>query len=532
MASGKKTATLKAANIRILIDTQISLHEIAAQRLDLPVSQIKTVTILRRSTDARQRRIFYVYTLVVRLELSVAELDGLLKQNDISLYLEKKIAFPASTPSARGRPVVVGCGPAGIFAAFSLAERGIPPLVFEQGEPVEERARTVRRFWQQGELNPSSNVFFGAGGAGTFSDGKLTSRSKSSLKKKIFEILVDAGADDHILYENKPHIGTDKLQKIIPALVELLKTKGVEFRFNTKVTDIDIENGRVTGLSAGSEIIRTGDLFLASGHSARDFYEMLFRKGVQLKGKDFAVGLRIEHPQEFIDQALLGIWAGSPLLGSADYFMSFKDAASGRGVYTFCMCPGGTVIGCTTEPDGLCINGMSTSARHTFHANAAVVVTVRHADFNSDDVLAGIAFQRELEKKAFQLGGEPFFAPAQRAADFMRTGSENYSPAPLSSSYRPGTACADLRSLLPDYLCQPLQRGLAAFDLKIPGFLREGILIGPETRTSAPVRIVRDPRSYHAVGVDGLIPVGEGAGYAGGIVSSAVDGMQAALHFK
>jgi uncharacterized protein len=531
MAEDIERLTVRIINLRHAADRETGLEQIIAAFLDVAESCLTDARILRRAIDARHERVDFVYTVAVTVAADRAALQAVLAHPGVSQHQEQALPATSKISRLKERPVVIGCGPAGLFAALTLVERGVPPIVIERGERIKERAASVDLFWQQGLLNPESNTLYGEGGAGTFSDGKLTTRTKSLLKEKVFRTLIDMGADPAIAFESKPHIGTDRLQKIIPALVDELQRRGADFVFETRMSDIRIEHGRVTGLTAGGKYIPTETIFLATGHSARDLYRLLQDKGVLLEPKGFAAGLRIEHPQELINKAMLGPWSQHPALGSADYFFTYKDAESGRGVYSFCMCPGGFVIGCTTSDGELCTNGMSTYGRDTGRANAAIVVTVRENDFADQGPLGGIAFQEQLEKAAFAAGGGGFFAPVQRVLDFMGSMPSDLPAQDIQCSYSPGVNPADLRLLLPDFMRGPLLRGLAAFDKKLHGFISEGVLVGVETRTSSPVRIVRDKDTFHASGIRGLIPVGEGSGYAGGIVSSSVDGVQAALHF-
>ncbi len=522
--------TLRIINIRHGADQDITLREVVADCLCMPQPGISHIKILRRATDARQKRLDIVYTVAVTVMADQAVLQRLLARPDISEHQEPEL--PVFIKARCGtRPIIIGSGPAGLFAALTLVERGIPPIIIERGERISSRAKTVDLFWKQGLVNPESNVLYGEGGAGTFSDGKLTTRTKSPHKELVFRTLVAMGADPAIAFDGKAHIGTDRLQKIIPALVDELQRRGADFLFETRVSDIAIEQGRVTGLTAGGRFFPAEAVFLATGHSSRDMYRMLHDRGAQIAPKGFAVGLRIEHEQRFIDTAMFGHWAQHPALGSADYFLSYKDGQSGRGVYSFCMCPGGFVIGCATHDGELCTNGMSTWSRDAGRANAALVVTLRDNDFVAEGPLGGIVFQERLEKAAFLAGGGNFFAPAQTAADFVSAACPSGDVRDKPCSYAPGIRTTDLGSLLPEFISAPLRRAICAFDKKMPGFMQEGLLIGIETRTSSPVRLVRSSRTYHSTTVRGLVPIGEGSGYAGGIVSSAVDGIQGALHF-
>jgi len=412
-----------------------------------------------------------------------------------------------------------------------LLDRGARPIIIERGERIAHRVCAVEAFWSRGSLNSESNVLYGEGGAGTFSDGKLTTRIKSSLKREVLKALAEYGAPSEILYLSKPHVGTDLLRKIIPCMVDDLKCRGADFIFNTALRDIQIDQGQVRAVTAGSERHKTRHLFLAAGHSARDVYMLLHAKGVRLEAKGFAVGLRIEHPQELINARQFGLRGTSLAPCPADYFLTFSDQQSRRGVYTFCMCPGGVVIGCASASGQLCTNGMSAHQRDSGWSNAAVVVTVLKEDFCGAHQLAGVEFQERLENRAFQLGGGCYHAPAQRAVDFVSGKASQASGPSIVCTYRPGITEANLSGLLPESIHGALCRALRAFDRRMPGFVSEGVLVGVETRSSSPVRIVRDAGSFQALGVRGLIPIGEGSGYAGGIMSSAVDGMRAALSF-
>lgn len=531
MVVDKKTITLKISDLRHPVFAQKDLAEMAAQRLGVDRSAITSFKIIRRATDARQRRVDFVYTVLVTVQASSHNISLMLQRPGVATFHEPKQPAPAIVRH-KYRPVIVGTGPAGLFAALTLVERGVKPILLEQGERVPERTKRVKAFWERGVLHPFSNVLFGEGGAGTYSDGKLTTRIKSPFKEKVLKTLVEYGADPEILYDAKPHIGTDRLRMIIPALVDDLQRKGADFHFGAVVTDIDIRNGKVCGVVA-NETIETRHVFLATGHSSRDIFRMLRMKGVAFERKNFAVGLRIEHPQEFIDQAMI---KGKKkdftrFVLPASYTLTFKDQISGRGVYSFCMCPGGRVIGCAEEPDILCTNGMSTSQRETPWANAAIVVTVMTHDFMGEDPFAGVEFQTMLEHQAYTFGGGGFKAPVQTAADFIMPLGQQASSEIPHCSYRPGVRPADLRTLFPVWLREPLQRALLAFEKKIPGFISEGVLIGVETRTSCPLRIVRNPKTFCTPAVEGLIPIGEGSGYAGGIMSCAVDGICSALAY-
>jgi len=525
MAVQSKTYRLKITGLRLgETDTQ-ALRAALAQALGVATVRIESVRILRRSLDARQRMLCYEYSLAADICLTAEEFERINSDSRVSLYQEEPLPVGPRL-SLTQRPVVVGCGPAGLFAALALVERGCPPLVLERGERISDRVAAVQAFWKRGELNPESNVVFGEGGAGTFSDGKLTARGSSPFKQRVLEELVACGADSDILFETRAHVGTDRLRRVIPALVERLQQQGVEFRFGTRLDDIVVEQGRVRGVRIAGRVLETGLVVLAVGHSARDTVRMLASRGMRIEPKGFAVGARIEHPQELIDCAMRRDESTRSAYGPADYALKYQDTACGRGVYSFCMCPGGLVIGCSSQPETLCVNGMSFSNRAGSRANAAIVVTVAPDDFSSSGPLGGIVFQEHIEHLAYAAGAIPYYAPAQRAADFMR-GFCSFDLPLADISFTPGVTPADLASVLPGFIVEPLRRAFAEFDKKIPGFIEQGILIGAETRTSSPVRMLRDPDTFQAAGIAGLVPVGEGAGYSGGIVSSAVDGLRA-----
>ncbi len=518
---------LQITGVRLDVADVPALREALAFVLAVPVERISSVRILRRSLDARQRKLHYEYSLAADVVLNHEDLARVLSDRKVSLYQDKPL--PPTGPKLRlkQRPVVVGAGPAGLFAALGLAERGNPPLVIERGGQIPDRVEGVQAFWKHGELNPESNVVFGEGGAGAFSDGKLTARGTSPFKQRILEELVFCGADEEIVYDARPHMGTDRLRRVIPALVERLRKQGVEFLFNTRMDDIEVEQGCLRGIQTTDGKITTENLVLAVGHSARDTVRMLSGRGMRLQPKGFAVGVRIEHPQALIDSSMRRDAHTSGLAGAAEYSVKYTDIESGRGVYSFCMCPGGLVIGCSSQPGTLCVNGMSFSSRGGARANAALVVTISPDDITGEGVLGGIALQEHVEQLAYTAGSQPYYAPAQSAADFTN-GLVCSDRSFADVSYMPGVTPADFGGLLPGFIVEPLRRALQAFDKKIPGFIEQGILVGVETRTSSPVRMVRDSETFQSLGITGLFPVGEGAGYAGGIVSSAVDGLRAA----
>ncbi|MGL4372677.1 MAG: NAD(P)/FAD-dependent oxidoreductase, partial [Turicibacter sp.] len=414
------------------------------------------------------------------------------------------------------------------FSALILAEMGYNPIVFERGGSVEDRVKSVQDFWKDGILDPNSNVQFGEGGAGTFSDGKLTTRVKDLRGRKVLEALVEAGAPEDILYTAHPHIGTDLLREVVKNIREKIISLGGEIHFNTTVTDFMIEEGQIKGIKIkGGDTIETEHVIIAIGHSARDSFYKLHERGVTFSQKAFAVGARIEHPQAIVNKAQYKEFANHPKLGAADYRFA-HTASNGRGVYTFCMCPGGTVVPSSSEKGRLVTNGMSENARKEANANSGLLVQIYPSDFESDHPLAGIEFQRRLEEKAFGLGGSDYTAPAQLVGDFMK-GQASKTLGTVKPSYARGVKLTNLNKLLPDYVITAMQEGIKIFDNKMRGFgMKDAILTGVETRSSSPVRMDRDSDTCQSVDVKGVYPAGEGAGYAGGIVSAGIDGIKCA----
>ena len=516
------------------------LEEIAAERLGLRRESVRGASVVRRAVDARRRHgapICFSYVLDVETEESERRiLAGCRRDKKIAAAPEAEPSVFArlaeEKPAFYGkRPVVVGFGPAGMFASLALAAAGCAPLVVERGQDVEARHAAIERFWSGGALDGDTNVQFGEGGAGTFSDGKLTARGGDPLQKDIIDAFVRAGAPEEIRYLAKPHIGTDKLRGIVKAVREEVVRLGGEIRFGTRMEELELgaEGVRAVRLPGG-ERVGTDAVLLGIGHSARDTYQMLYGKGVAMEAKAFAVGVRVEHPQEWIDRAQYGEDAGNPRLGAADYALTFQDAETGRGAYSFCMCPGGQVVAAASEHGRLTTNGMSLHARNSGVANAALLVQVRPEDFGGE-VLGGVAFQREYEAAAFRAAGGDYRAPVQSVGDFLRgtAGSGDFCVAP---TYRPGVVPCRLDDCLPPFVMRTLRDALPVFGGKIKGFDAPDVpLIGVEMRSSAPCRILRDRESFVSASTPGLYPIGEGAGYAGGIMSAAVDGLKAALAF-
>ncbi len=508
------------------------LSALIAEQFKLPKESVQAVRIVRQSLDARKKAdIHFIVSAVVQME--PVWQNRLLKRGDARVRIYEKPAqysLLQGQEQPKGRIAVVGLGPAGLFAAYFLAQAGYKPIVLERGREIAQRKADVHRFWNDGTLDVQSNVMFGEGGAGTFSDGKLTTRSKDVRADVVLETLVNHGAPEDIAYQAKPHIGTDLLQGVVQNMRESIVRMGGEVRFGTLMYDMQIQNGVLTAIETvqvgKKERIPCAACVLAPGQAARDTYGMLLDKGISLLPKSFAVGVRIEHPQGLIDRAQYGALAGHPRLGAAEYRLTGKSGS--RGVYTFCMCPGGHVVAAASGPEQAVVNGMSDRARNGKNANAAIIVQAGPEDYGFGP-LDGIRFQQELERKAYfaGLGGGAYCAPAQRLEDFL-TGRLTKAFVDVQPTYRPGVNMHRLDTMLPEFVAAGIADGIQAFARQLHGFdLPDAVLTAVESRTSAPVRIVRDERG-EAAGAQGLYPVGEGAGYAGGIVSAAVDGMRAA----
>jgi uncharacterized FAD-dependent dehydrogenase len=526
---------MRLTELRLPLDhTDADLRRAILKRLGIAADELIDVTVFRRGYDARKRAaIVLTYTLDLVLRDEAAVLARLAGDAHVGPSPDTRYRFVAQAPETppTPRPVVIGTGPCGLFAGLLLAQMGFRPLILERGKAVRERTRDTWGLWRKGQLNPESNVQFGEGGAGTFSDGKLYSQIKDPAwrARKVLTEFVKAGAPAEILYVSKPHIGTFKLVSMVEAMRAEIESLGGEIRFSARVDDIEITAGQVRGLRlADGETIAAGHVVLAVGHSARDSFRMLHGRGVHIEPKPFSIGVRIEHPQSLIDRARFGKFAGHPLLGAADYKL-VHHCGNGRSAYSFCMCPGGTVVAATSEAGRVVTNGMSQYSRNERNANSAIVVGVTPADYPGieTDPLAGIEFQRHWESRAFEAGGGDYKAPAQRVDDFL-AGRASTGLGTVAPSYTPGVHPADLRDCLPDYVVTALRESLRAFGRQIHGFdMDDALLTGVETRTSSPIRVTRG-NDFQSVNTRGLYPAGEGAGYAGGILSAAVDGIKVA----
>ena len=540
---------LRIHEIKLGLDESLdALPDKIRKKLNQPQLKIQSFSIFKESVDARNKEdIKFVYSLDFQVKEEAALLKNAtkLKIEKVKVYTETNSHMNGKAQSPENptyRPVIVGFGPCGMFSALRLAELGYRPIVLERGKPLDDRAKDVQVFWSEGILNPESNVAFGEGGAGAFSDGKLTTQIKDLRVRKVLEELVRAGGPADILYKQKPHIGTDILRSVVVEIRKRIIAYGGEVRFESKLSGISMneasgKNGQRTlslKINDQEELV-TQSLILAIGHSARDTFHMLHEAGLEMAQKPFSIGVRVEHPQKVIDEVQYGSHFAHPRLGAADYKLS-HHCQDGRGVYTFCMCPGGLVIGAASEAGCLVTNGMSYHSRAADNANSALLVDVRTEDFPSSHPLAGIAFQRQWEREAFVLGGSNYRAPAQKMGDFLAGNSESRQvlagnsesgQGAVKASFKPGVRFTDISKCLPDFALRAFKEAIPALGKKLCGFDdAEAVLTAIETRSSSPVRILRD--GDFCGSIFGIYPAGEGAGYAGGIISAAVDGLKAA----
>ena len=513
---------------------QEALRAAILERLGIQDADLLNFTVFKRSYDARKKNSEIKFVYIIDLE--ARHEDQLLQRfaNDTHIRPAPDTNYYPVAQAPAGlteRPVIIGFGPCGLFAALSLAQMGFKPIVLERGKEVRQRTKDTWALWRKKTLTPESNVQYGEGGAGLFSDGKLYSQIKDPkfYGRKVMAEFVRAGAPEEIMYVSKPHIGTFRLTGVVATMREEIKQLGGEVRFEAKVTDIlRADNGQIEGVVLDNgEVIHSRHVVLALGHSARDTFRMLHKNGVYIEAKPFAIGFRIEHPQSLIDNARLGKYAGHPELGAADYKLVYH-AKNGRAVYSFCMCPGGTVVAATSEPGRVVTNGMSQYSRNERNANAGIVVGITPEQDFPDGPLAGVEFQEQLESTAYELGGRDYCAPGQLVGDFIR-GTPSTEFGEVEPSYKPGVKLGDLHPSLPPYVIDAIREALPEFGKQIRGFDRDdAVLTGIETRTSSPVRIKRDHTSLQSINTPGLYPAGEGAGYAGGILSAGVDGIKIA----
>lgn len=533
MAGILDPAMLRITELKLPLDhADEALREAIVQRLGITDEQLLGFTLFKRSYDARKKNseLLFIYTIDLETSNEAELLRKFADDRNIGPAPDVTYKFVGQAPAdLQERPIVVGFGPCGIFAGLLLAQMGFKPIILERGKEVRQRTKDTWGLWRKSVLNPESNVQFGEGGAGTFSDGKLYSQIKDPNHhgRKVLEEFVKAGAPEEILYINKPHIGTFRLTGMVEQMRQDMIALGAEVRFQQKVTDLLVEDGQLTGVVLESgEQLHSRHVVLALGHSARDTFRMLHAKGVYMEAKPFSVGFRIEHPQTLIDKARLGKYAGHPKLGAADYKLVYH-AKNGRSVYSFCMCPGGTVVAATSEPGRVVTNGMSQYSRNERNANSGIVVGIDPERDYPGGPLAGIELQERLEAHAYVMGGSNYQAPAQLVGDFV-AGRASTELGSVEPSYKPGVTLGDLAPSLPDFAIEAIREALPAFDRQIKGYnLHDAVLTGIETRTSSPVRITRGA-DYQSLNLKGLYPAGEGAGYAGGILSAGVDGIRIA----
>ena len=513
-----------------LDDSEALLKPKAAKVLKINEKYIKSLSIFKKSVDARRKDdVHFTYSVDVEIALDEQQIVKKCKSNKAQIVKPYVYEMPVNNRVSQFRPIVVGFGPAGMLAGVVLAEAGLRPIILERGKDIDARQRDVNEFWTKAKLDEESNVQFGEGGAGTFSDGKLTTGIKSPFIRKVLDELYEAGAPEEILYSSKPHIGTDRLAVVVKNIRKKIEKLGGEVRLECKLETLLVANGFVHGVRythCGESVdLETDSVIMAIGHSARDTVEMLYNMGVEILQKPFSVGARIEHPQSLINKAQYGKFADHPKLGAADYKLSCHGLHE-RGAYTFCMCPGGTVVAAASEKEGVIVNGMSSLARDGENANSALLVGIEPKDFPSEHPLAGIYYQREIEHKAYELAGGDYKAPAQLVGDFLQN-KKSTALGDVKPTYPVGVTLTNLDECLPEKVSATMKSAIVEMDKKLHGFnLYDAVLTAPETRSSSSVRIVRD--EFLQCKISGVYPCGEGAGYAGGIVSAAVDGIKCA----
>jgi len=519
---------IRLRQVKVSLDNRDKLLKKVANILHINENDIKEYHIVKESIDARNKgNILLTYEIDILVDNEKKLLNKYGSNDIFKTPCEEFIFEVTGTKNLNTRPIIVGSGPAGLFCAYLLAEHGYNPLVIERGQCVEDRVKTIEEFWNTGKLNTNSNVQFGEGGAGTFSDGKLNTlvKDKKFIGKKVFEIFVEHGAPKEIMYLNKPHIGTDLLRQVIINMREKIISMGGEFRYNSCMTNIEIVNNEIKSICINNkETIPCDNLILAIGHSARDTFKILYEKGIYMESKPFAIGLRIEHSQKMINKSMYGM-EYHPYLGQANYKLTYK-CKNGRGVYSFCMCPGGYVVNASSEEGCLVVNGMSNHNRDSENANSAIVVTVSSKDFGNNP-LDGVEYQRKLEKATYELGNGKI--PLQLYKDFCDD-KKSISLGNIKAITKGDYTFANLNDILPSYISSSIKEAILDFDKKIKGFARDdALLLGIESRTSSPVKIIRDDNFES--NIKGIYPIGEGAGYAGGITTSAIDGIKMAVQF-